>query len=147
MYSGKKGYHTVKNTVISDKEKFIHFLGLTTQGSMHDYELLRLEFDPSQSWFAPFECLVDLGYQGFEKEFECKSLQIPIKKAKNKELTGEQKELNRQKSKLRIKVEHAICGIKRWSALVERYRNRKDNFEDAIIRIAAGIWNLYLKIT
>ena len=114
---------------------------------MHDLAVLRFEFDPNMSWFAPFECFVDLGYLGFEKDFPCKTLQIPEKKPKNKQLTDEQKESNRQKSKLRIKVENAICGIKRWSCLNERYRNRKKDVEDTIIRIAAGIWNLHLLIT
>ncbi len=50
LYSGKQGYDTIKNTVTCDTQKFIHFLGLTTQGSIHDLELLRLDFDPKLAW-------------------------------------------------------------------------------------------------
>lgn len=144
LYSGKQGYHTIKNTVICDTQKFIHFLGLTTQGSIHDLELIRLDFDPKLAWFKTFKCLVDLGYLGFEKDFKVKTLEIPIKKPKNEALNNEQKEFNKNQSSKRVIVENAICGIKRWTCLYQRYRNKKLNFEDKIIRIAAGIWNLHL---
>ncbi len=147
MYSGKQGYHTIKNTVISDKEKYIHFLGLTTQGSIHDIELLRIEFDPKFLWFSALECYADLGYLGFGTDFNPKALHIPIKKPKNAELSAEQKTFNQGLSRLRVKVENAICGIKRWSILCQRYRNKKTNFDDLIIRIAAGIWNLHLSLS
>jgi len=82
LYSGKQGYHTIKNTVMSDPQKFVHYLGLTTQGSIHDLELLRIEFNPRYTaWFAPFDCIVDLGYLGFENDFygeEVGALVIPI---------------------------------------------------------------------
>ena len=146
LYSGKQGYHTIKNTVISDKAKFIHFLGLTTQGSIHDLELLRIEFDPRKSWFAPFNCLVDLGYLGFEKDFKPQNIDIPFKKMKKLPLTDEQKQFNKKQSQRRVVVENAICGIKRWAALNQRYRNKKRDFDDLIIRIAAAIWNLHLSL-
>ena len=144
LYSGKQGYHTIKNTVICDEQKYIHFLGLTTQGSMHDLELLRLDFDPKLAWFKTFKCLVDLGYLGFNKDFKVKNLEIPFKKPKKEALTTEQKDFNKNQSSVRVIVENAICGIKRWACLCQRYRNKKRNFEDKIIRIAAGIWNLHL---
>lgn len=146
LYSGKQGYHTIKNTVICDKVKYVHFLGLTTQGSIHDLEMLRLDFDPKFSWFEPFECFVDLGYAGFSNDFSSKKLNIPIKKPKNAELSVEQKLFNQGLSKLRVVVENSICGIKRWSILYQRFRNKKLNFDDLVIRIAAGIWNLHLSL-
>lgn len=147
MYSGKQGYHTIKNTVITDPQKFVHYLGLTTQGSIHDLELLRLEFTPRYpNWFKPFDCRVDLGYLGFENDFHPQHLNIPIKKKKNTPLTQEQKTLNQQQASARVLIENAIGGIKRWASLTQRYRNKKRDFDDLIIRIAAGIWNLHLAI-
>lgn len=125
-------------------KKFVHFLGLTTQGSIHDLELVRIEFDPQFAWFATLKCLVDLGYLGFKDTFNPKELEIPTKKPRKAELSAEQKESNKEKSKLRVIVENAICGIKRWSALCQRFRNKKLNFDDTLIRIAAGIWNLHI---
>lgn len=147
LYSGKQKCHTIKNTVITDKSKYIHFLGLTTQGSIHDLELIRIEFNPKLPWFAYLVCLVDLGYLGFKDDFCPKELEIPIKKPKNQELNSEQKDFNRTLSQVRVIVENAICGIKRWAILCQRYRNKRLNFDDLIIRVAAGIWNLHLSIS
>ena len=61
-------------------------------------------------------------------------------------LTEEQKQFNKKQSQRRVVVENAICGIKRWAALNQRYRNKKRDFDDLIIRIAAAIWNLHLSL-
>ncbi len=45
---------------------------------------------------------------------------------------------------VRIFIEHAIGGMKRFNILVQRFRNRKDNFEDDSVGICAGLWNLTL---
>jgi hypothetical protein len=47
-------------------------------------------------------------------------------------------------SQVRIFIEHAIGGMKRFNILVQRFRNRKDDFEDDAIGICAGLWNLTL---
>jgi hypothetical protein len=144
LYSGKQGYHTIKNTVICDKSKFIHFLGLSTQGSMHDYALLKFEFPPEQDWFIAFNCAVDAGYQGFASDYKTKGVKIPIKKTPKQPRTEQERAHNTAVAKVRIVIEHAIGGIKRFQSLVVRYRNRIEGFEDTIIRIAAGLWNLHL---
>ena len=48
-------------------------------------------------------------------------------------LTDEQKASNRALSQVRIFVENAIGGIKRYNILVHRFRNLKANFEDDVI--------------
>ena len=42
-YSGKKRL-TRKNTLIADPSRYIHYLGPTTSGAIHDYQLLKKEF-------------------------------------------------------------------------------------------------------
>jgi hypothetical protein len=54
----------------------------------------------------------------------------PIKKPRGKELTPEQKEINRQISSVRIRVEHAIGGVKRFRIVKDQARAWKDNFRD-----------------
>lgn len=148
LYSGKKGTHTIKNTVICDQKRFIHFLGMTTQGQMHDFELLRLEFDPRLNWFSPFACRVDLGYLGFEQHYPAQSLQIPFKRPKGGTLTPCQRATNRTMARARIVVEHAISGIKRFACLTHRFRGRANHYvEHLIMRICAGLWNLHLQMT
>jgi len=50
---------------------------------------------------------------------------IPQKRPRGKALTLEQKQENKVISGIRIVVEHAINGIKRFGAMSNTYRNRK----------------------
>jgi hypothetical protein len=59
-------------------------------------------------------------------------------------LTDEQKAENRTLSRLRIFVENAIAGIKRYNFLVHRFRNHRQNFEDQVIAVSAALWNFSL---
>ena len=149
-YSGKKKRHTVKNTVISTLAKVILFGGQTFSGHTHDYTMLKEEFPPEEAWFEFLQVLVDLGYQGIRTDYEGDNIQIPHKKPrkskKNPEtsLSDEQKAENQALSKIRIFVENAIGGLKRYNILVHRFRNHKDSFADDVIGIAAGLWNFNL---
>ena len=66
------------------------------------------------------------------------------KKNPDPELTEEQRAENKAVSQVRIFIEHAIGGMKRFNILVQRFRNRRDNFEDDSVGICAGLWNLNL---
>ncbi|MGB0839493.1 MAG: transposase family protein, partial [Chitinophagales bacterium] len=70
----------------------------------------------------------------------------PRKSKNNPEpiLTEKQKEENTTMSKVRIFVENAISGIKRYFILVHKFRNKKKNFDDDVIAIATGLWNLHI---
>ena len=52
--------------------------------------------------------------------------------------------MNKALSQVRIFVEHAIGGMKRYNILVHSFRNRKEHFEDDVIGICAGLWNFIL---
>ena len=75
---------------------------------------------------------------------------IPHKKPRkskqnpNPALSAAQKAVNKALSQVRIFVEHAIGGMKRYNILVHGFRNRKENFEDDVIGVCAGLWNLAL---
>ena len=66
----EKKAHTIKSTVISDSERYVHFLGATTMGSTHDFRLFQLDFDPEQRWRFPVQVLGDLAYTALSKHFE-----------------------------------------------------------------------------
>lgn len=70
----------------------------------------------------------------------------PRKSKKNPrpQLHEEQKVTNKALSQIRIFVEHAIGGMKRYNILVQSFRNHKQHFEDEVIGICAGLWNLAL---
>lgn len=148
MYSGKKKRHTVKNTVISSVDKIILFIGKTFSGNTHDYKMLKEEFPPDQPWFENQNTLADLGYQGILKDYKGDGIRIPNKKPRksknnpNPGLTEEQKNENRDLSRVRIFVENAIGGMKRYNILIHAYRNLKKNFEDDVIALCAGLWNM-----
>jgi len=57
-------------------------------------------------------------------------------------LTTKEKERNRKMSRIRVKVEHAISGIKRSRIVKDVLRNTKDNFSDLVMVIACGLHNL-----
>ena len=133
--------------MIATKEQVILFLGMTYLGSIHDFTLLKNEFSIRKKWFKYLQIWIDLGYLGFNKNYETKNTQIPFKKPRkskknpNPSLTKEQKEHNRFVAKHRIKVENAIGGMKRYNILTQKFRNKSTLLRDKVIFIAAGLWN------
>ena len=136
--------------MISTLDKAIIYLGSTFAGHTHDYTMLKEEFPPEKAWFELLQVLVDLGYQGILTDYSGDEIQIPHKKprkSKNNPVTSlseEQKASNQALSKIRIFVENAIGGLKRYNILVHRFRNHKKSFDDDVIGIAAGLWNFNL---
>lgn len=111
--------------------------------------MLKSEFAVGQDWFKHLEVWIDLGYLGFEKDYQTRKVHIPIKKpykTKNNptpKLTKEQKEHNKTVSKTRVKVENAIGGIKRYAILQNKFRNKSASLRDFAIFVAAGLWNFF----
>lgn len=135
---------------MSMPDKWIVFLGRTFSGHNHDYSMLKQELPPELDWFRDLEVWVDLGYQGIQSDYVGDLIEIPHKKPPksktnpNPQLTAAQQAENRAVSQVRIFVEHAIGGMKRFNILVQRFRNRKEHFEDDSVGICAGLWNLNL---
>ena len=67
-----------------------------------------------------------------------------VKRTRNPQLSDAQKAANTALSQVRIFIEHAIGGMKRYNILVHSFRNRIEHFEDDAIGICAGLWNLVL---
>jgi hypothetical protein len=112
--------------------------------------MLKNEFSPEHEWFETINVIVDLGYQGIKTDYKGEQIDIPHKKPRKSKnnpepiLTDEQKSDNHALSSVRILVENAISGIKRFNILVHAFRNHKDNMEDDSIVLAAGLWNFLL---
>lgn len=83
----------------------------------------------------------DSGFQGIAK-IHANSV-TPRKKSKNKPLTKEDKEYNRNLSNERVGNENAIGFIKRFKIISERYRNRRKRF-GLRFSLLAGICNYEL---
>ena len=135
---------------MSTVAKYILFLGHTFSGHNHDYTMLKQEFSPDEPWFDDLIVLVDLAYQGMDKDYDGADVFLPHKKPRKSkknpdpQLTDAQKAVNQALSSIRIFVENAIGGMKRFNILVHRFRNHKLNFDDTVIGICAGLWNLSL---
>lgn len=140
----------MKNTIITSVSKWILFLGSSFSGHNHDYTMLKKEFPPEQPWFETVNALFDLGYQGIQSDYIGNHIEIPYKKPRKSkhnptpELTSEQKSVNYALSRIRVLVENAISGIKRFNILVHAFRNRKAAMNDDVMALGAGLWNFLL---
>ena len=114
--------------------------------------MFKKELPATKTDFNNYELWVDLGFLGIETDYKgnIKTIVIPEKKPRkskknpNPELTEKQKENNKAKSQIRIKVENAIGGAKRFGAVTQVFRNKKEEFNDAVMELACGIWNFHL---
>ena len=112
--------------------------------------MLKQEFPPEVDWFADLHVRVDLGYLGIQSDYRGDQIDIPTKKPRksqkhpNPQLSDEQRAANTALSRGRIVIEHAIGGMKRYAILVQTFRNRIEHFEDDVIGVCAGLWNLVL---
>lgn len=142
-YSGKKKNHTIKNTVVTDITGHkILYLGRTNPGSKHDKKMV----DEEPVLFPRGSTIwMDLGYQGY-KPPNVASVLIPTKNRKMKKITESEKNENKRISKTRVHIEHGIGGIKRSKIVSDRYRNRKHDFDDRAILIAAGLHNFRMSL-
>lgn len=144
LYSGKKKATTRKNILVSDEHKKILILTPTKSGRRHDKRLVDkaqlIEHIPDK-----VTIWADTGFQGIQHKHS--NLMMPAKARKKQPLTDDQKQNNRVISGLRIVVEHAIGGMKRFKTASDIYRNRLPNLDDQFMVVAAGLWNLHLQQT
>jgi hypothetical protein len=139
-YSGKKKRHTKKNIVITEKSSGkVLGLGSTHAGSRHDKACA----DADGFVFPEGSMLYkDTGFQGYEPEGI--TTRQPEKKPRGRELTPEPQESNRLISRIRVKVEHSIGGIKVFRIVHDTFRNIKEGFVDLVMETSCGLFNLRL---
>jgi len=131
--------------VISTKDKLIEYISPCCSGSVHDYMLLKNNFNLSVDWFDKQHVMLDLGYIGFNKDYpNTKKISIPKKKKPKQNLAEKEKQYNKGVSSERIFVEHSIGGLKRYRILSNRLRVHLIELYDDILGICAGLWNFYL---
>lgn len=137
-YSGKKKRHTVKNIVISDKKtKKIKVLSQTHEGKKHDKTLAA---EAHYSFPEGSNLYQDTGFQGYKPDNV--TIRQPKKKPRGGELTAEEKAHNKEVSRQRIGVEHAIGGAKVYHISRDVFRHHLKGFEDLVMMVACGLHNL-----
>jgi hypothetical protein len=135
-YSGRKKRHMVKNLVL-EQERSVEFLSPTAPGSQHDKTLA----EPLEAVRFPGQSVVitDTGFQGLA--LQNKALIHPDKKPRGRDLSPVAKQFNRVIASVRVGVEHAIGGIKRWRIVSDVFRNIKAGLDDLVMVIACGLHN------
>jgi len=142
-YSWKKKRHTVKNTVITDKNKKILYVWETKEWRMHDKKL----YDEEGIWRLVVRKYWDTWYVWWE------GIITPIKRKRWKKLTKKEKENNRILNSFRTVVEHWIWSMKVFWIVKSKYRNRiygkyktvEMDMKSKIMLIAGWLSNLRLE--
>lgn len=138
-YSGKKKRHTLKNLLVINETCHICFLSLTCEGKASDKTIA----EEAGYTLPSGSCLYqDKGFQGFLLP-EVQVIQ-PKKKPCGKELTPPEQETNRRISSIRIRIEHAIGGVKRYRIVKDTIRLLKDGIRDAVMETCCGLHNFRL---
>lgn len=143
LYSGKRKATTRKTMVVTDTKKHILILSPTNSGRRHDKRLAD-KYDVVRHIPPDIPLYADTGFQGIQKVHS--HCYMPIKSTKKHPLTRVQKEMNKLISSIRVTVEHAIAGIKRYKATRDIYRHRIPNLDDLFQLLCAGLWNYHLSM-
>jgi hypothetical protein len=127
-YSGKKKGHTLKNLLMINETCHVCFLSHTCEGKASDKsmpELAGYTLPPGSGLYQ------DKGFQGFY--LPGITIFQPKKTPLRGELTPPEKATNRRISSIRIRIEHAIGGVKRDRIVKDRIRLMKDGIRDTIM--------------
>jgi DDE superfamily endonuclease len=125
---------------VIDETCHIGFLSATYEGKANDKNLADLEGYP-----LPYgRCLYqDMGFQGFI--LTGITIVQPQKTPRGGELTPPEKATNRAISSIRIRIEHAIGGVKRYRMVKDKRRLWKDSIRDTIMETCCGLHNFRLQ--
>jgi len=143
-YSGKKRKHAEKNIVAANRGKEILFLSATSGGHEHDYTMLKKSKLPEHIP-KKIKIHLDLGFKGIQKDYPL-DICMPIRKPRTSELTEKQKKYNKKTSQVRVKVEHAIAGVKRFRCITDICRTKSEEMKDQLMWLSCGLWNFHLKV-
>jgi hypothetical protein len=137
---GKKKCHTLKNLLVIQETGDVCFLSPTWEGKASDKTMAELE----GYIVPPGSCLYqDKGFQGFS--LAGVMLFQPQKTPRGGELTPPEKKTNRRISSIRIRIEHAMSGVKRYRIVKDTIRLLKDGIRDAVMETCCGLPNFRLQ--
>ena len=138
--SGKKTCHTLNNLLVITETCQVCFLRHTSEGQASDKRLA----EEAGYTLPPGSCLYqDQGFQGFC--LEDITIVQPTKKPPGGELTPPEKAANRRSSSIRIRLEHASGGVKRYRIVKDKIRLLKDGIRDAVMETCCGLHNVRLR--
>jgi DDE superfamily endonuclease/Helix-turn-helix of DDE superfamily endonuclease len=140
FFSGKTKMHALKTQIAVTPDGLIVHQSATVAGPMSDSMLLRRSrfagnAPPGTRLFG------DSAYTGMDKIYSELEVVTPIKKPKGGALSEEQREFNRQVSKVRIAVENTLCRIKTFKVCSDFFRNPVKS-HGQLMGVVSGLVNL-----
>jgi len=105
-------------------------------GTEHDFAMLKNSI--LNQLGENIKIIADSGYQGIKNIHE--NSEHPIKKPRDRELTEEEKQYNRELAERRIYIEHINRRLKIFRICKETYRN-KGNRMELRVNLVAAIYN------
>jgi hypothetical protein len=115
------------------------FLSITSEGKASEKTIA----EQAGYTLPPGSCLYqDKGFQGFYLPNVL--LFQPKKKPCGRDLTPPEKATNRRISSIRIRIEHAIGGVKRYRIVKDTIRLLKDGIRDTVMETCCGLHNFRL---
>ncbi len=139
-YSGKKKCHTIQNILLIQETCTVAYLSPTHAGKWHEKSIV-----DDEQYRLPVNSILyqDRGFQGFT--VATVTTRQPTKKPRGGALTPEEKEENRRIASEKMRIEHAICGVKRCRIVKDKIRYWKDSIRDMVMEIACGLHNFRLR--
>jgi hypothetical protein len=138
-YSGKKKRHTLKHLLVMTEVCQMCFLSPPCEGKTSDISLAEV----AGPTLPPGSCLYqDKGFQGFF--LPGSTIVQPKKTPRGGGLTPPEQETNRRISSSRMRIEHAIGGVKRDRIVKDTIRLLKDGIQDPVMDTCCGLHNVSL---
>jgi hypothetical protein len=119
----------------------ILFVSSTHAGPMHDKTIADSTPYPLPEGSYLMQ---DLGFLGFD--LKGVTIIMPAKKPRAGELTPDEKELNREVSSLRVRIEHVVSGIKRCRIVKDRIRLLREGVRDLVMEVCCALHNFRLRL-
>ena len=140
-YSGRKKTHCDTNVVVTDADsKRIDVLSQTYPGREPGKGIA----DREGVAYPPGTILYkDSGFQGYEPAV-AQTCQAK-KKPRGGELTAAEKRTHRKLGRVRVRVEHALAGVKRCRIVKDVLRNTREEVSDAASEAASGLHNVRIQ--
>jgi hypothetical protein len=146
----EKKYHTYKVLIIKGNEGKILSVSELYKGTVADYQLLKQEFPPGQSWFKDHVVRIDLAFEGFDSDYACQKMRKSYKRKRvakgcSNELSQQQKDYNKEVAAERVPVEHCIGRMKQVRMIQQTIRIHKASLIDRIVGVTAGLANFKIE--
>jgi hypothetical protein len=131
--ASKKG-HTIKNLLVITETRHMCFLSAPSEGRTHEKCIADLA---GYTWPPGSGLDQETGFQGFllAGVTTCQ----PKKKPRGGELTPPEQATNRRLASLRIRIAHAISGVKRDRMVQDKIRLLKDGIRDIMMETCCGL--------